>query len=75
MTIEWIETPASTRCSAIAYDSEGERILCRFRKDGVEWQYHGCPPSVWQEFSNPATSKGSFIHEQLNHHQHGPYGG
>ncbi len=70
--IEWIEVTDSERVSAIAYDPESERILVRFARDGKEWQFHGCPPIVWEEFVNPATSKGSFIHETLNHHSHGP---
>jgi len=70
--IEWIEVPNSTRIIAMAYDVENERILVRLRDGNKGWQYLGCPPSVWQEFSDPATSKGKFIHERLNHHQHGP---
>ena len=70
--IEWIEVTDSDRVSAIAYDEEGERIFVRFSKDGTEWQYHGCPPIVWEQFTDPATSKGRFIFEQLNSHTHGP---
>lgn len=69
--IEWIEIADSARVEAIAYDQEGERILVRF-PGGREWQYAGCPQMVWDEFSNPATSKGGYINDQLNHHQHGP---
>ena len=70
--IDWIETPESSRVEAIAYDELAERILVRFRKGGLEWQYQGCPPSVWDEFCAPGTSKGAFIHERLNQHEHGP---
>lgn len=70
--IEWVESPESTRVSAVAYDEETERILVRFRDDGTEWQYLGCPPEVWDEFCAPGTSKGTFIFERLNQHQHGP---
>lgn len=70
--IEWIEVPESSRISAMAYDRENERILVRLRSGDKGWQYLGCPPGVWDDFSNPATSKGAFIHERLNFHQHGP---
>lgn len=70
--IEWIETPDSSRVEAVAYDEEGERILVRFRKGGAGWQYLGCPPQVWDEFCAAGTSKGNYITERLNQHQHGP---
>lgn len=72
MDIEWIDVPESYRISAMAYDEENERILVRLRRSGKGWQYAGCPRSVWEDFSSPATSKGAFIHERLNFHQHGP---
>ncbi len=72
VVIEWIEVTDSDRVSAIAYDAETERILVCFKSGGTEWQYHGCPPVVWEQFSDPATSKGRFIYEQLNTHTHGP---
>jgi hypothetical protein len=71
MMIDWIECSDSTRVVAVAYDEDLERIFVRF-SNGTEWQYHGCPPMVWDEFTSPQTSKGTFINEQLNHHQHGP---
>ncbi len=70
--IDWIECTDSSRVQAVAYDEEGERILVRF-PDGAQWQYHGCPQAVWEEFTSPQTSKGTFIFEQLNQHQHGPF--
>lgn len=70
--IDWIPTPESSRTDAIAYLAEEEVILARF-PNGREWQYEGCPPHVWEEFSDPATSKGTYIYEQLNHHSHGPF--
>lgn len=70
--IEWIEVPESSRIAAMAYDEENERILVRLRDGNKGWQYMGCPPAVWEEFANPATSKGTFIHERLDFHQHGP---
>src|SRR4051794_33858080 len=70
--IEWIEEPGSSRITAMAYDEENERILVRLRDGDKAWQYTGCPRSVWDEFSDPSTSKGKFIHERLNYHKHGP---
>jgi hypothetical protein len=72
MDFEWIDVPESSRISAMAYDEENERILVRLRDGEKGWQYNGCPPGVWEEFSNRATSKGTFIHERLNFHKHGP---
>lgn len=69
--IEWIECTDSSRVTAVAYDQEYERIFVRF-PDGREWQYHACPPQVWDEFTSAQTSKGTFIYERLNQHQHGP---
>ena len=70
--IDWIPTPESERTEAIAYIAEEEVILARF-PGGREWRYEGCPAHVWEEFSDPSTSKGTYIHEQLNHHSHGPF--
>lgn len=61
---DWVEVD-STRVTAIAYDDEEERILVRFR-DGTEYYYAMCPPSVWEEFRSPAVSKGRFINDRLN---------
>lgn len=65
--IDWIPTPQSSRTEAIAYLIDEEAILARFT-DGKEWRYDSCPAHVWEEFSDPATSKGGYIHQQLNHH-------
>ena len=70
--LEWIPTPDSSRTAAIAYLSDGEVILTRF-PDGVEWRYENCPQVVWDEFSAPQTSKGSYIARQLDNHPNGPY--
>lgn len=70
--VEWIEVSGSSRITAMAYDEENERILVRLRDGDKGWQYSGCPASVWDEFADPSTSKGKFIHERLNYHQHGP---
>ena len=69
--IDWIQCPDSTRVRAIAYDEDGERILVQF-PDGKHWQYSGCPPIVWEEFTRPGTSKGQYIHRRLNQHPNGP---
>ena len=70
--IEWIPTPESSRTTAIAFLRDEEVILARF-PDGVEWRYEGCPQVVWEEFSAPQTSQGSFIATQLNNHPNGPF--
>jgi hypothetical protein len=70
--IEWTEV-VSTRITAMAYDAANEKILVRFPKGGKEWEYRECPPVVWERFSAPTTSKGEFINEILNLHDHGPY--
>jgi len=69
--IDWLPVTDSKRVIASAYDADGERILVRF-PDGKEWQYHGCPLTVWEEFIAPGTSKGTFIHQRLNFHANGP---
>lgn len=75
MEVEWIDVPDSARITAMAYDEENERILVRLKHGDKGWQYAGCPRGVWEEFASPATSKGRFIHERLNFHQHGPLEG
>lgn len=70
---DWIDVSDSGRVSAVAYDAEEERILVHFKDTELLWQYRGCPPFIWDEFMDPSTSKGLFIHERLNHHDHGPY--
>ena len=35
------------------------------------WQYRNVPDSVWQEFLE-APSMGGFIHDVLDHYEHGP---
>ena len=65
--IEWIDITDSKRVTAVAYDSDEERILVRF-PGGIEWQYNGCPTRTWDEFMAPGQSKGQYIDRQLNHH-------
>jgi hypothetical protein len=63
--IEWIQVDDSSRIIAAAFDAANEFILVRFPGD-VEWCYEACPPHVWEEFIDPGTSKGKFIHDVLN---------
>ncbi len=72
--INWIEVVDSERVSAVAYDSEQETIYVRFRSSGVEWWYGQCPPQVWEQFNMPGTSKGRFIHDELDAHPNGRLG-
>jgi KTSC domain len=73
--LNWIDVMDSTRITAMAYDSQTETIYVRFRDDGVEWWYGGCPPHIWEEFSSPATSKGQYIARSLNGHENGRWVG
>lgn len=70
--LEWIDVADSKRIISMAYDFEDEIIVVRF-PSGKEWQYANCPLMVWEEFSSPTTSKGTYIREQLNGHAHGPW--
>lgn len=72
--IEWIPVSGSSWITAEAYNLETETIYVRFR-DGVEWQYPGCPPHVWEEFTAWGQSRGKYINDVLNYKQHGRYGG
>lgn len=65
MSPNW-EPVESSRIVAEAYDPDSETIYVRF-PNGVEWSYEACPPDVWEAFSAPGQSRGSFIHEVLNH--------
>lgn len=71
--IDWIDVANSSRIVAMAYDVTEETIYVRFPGAGVEWQYLGCPPHIWDEFSAPGTSKGAYINATLNAHQNGRY--
>ena len=70
---DWIDVFDSTRISAMAYDELSETIFVRFR-DGAEWSYSGCPRPIWDEFSAPGTSRGSYINLVLNGYPNGRYG-
>ena len=67
---DWIPVSGSTRIVAEAYDSETEKIYVRF-KDGVEWYYAACPPSVWEEFTAHGQSRGQYMRRVLDHKPHG----
>ena len=67
--VDWIPVD-STRISAVAYDTASETIYVRFR-DGSEYYYSGCPSVVWEQFTSPGTSKGKYVHDELDHHPHG----
>ena len=68
--LEWIPVSDSERVIAVAYDIASETIYARF-PGGVEYWYSGCPPHVWEEFTAPGISKGSYIHHTLNGHPKG----
>jgi hypothetical protein len=69
VAIEWIEV-SSERITHYAYDSESATIYVIFKKDGIQWRYEDCTSEIWEQFQL-ADSKGRFINEELNHHQHG----
>lgn len=69
MEIDWVSVQ-SDRITAYAYDQETATIFVTFT-DGVMWRYFDCSAEVWEQFQF-APSKGRFIREVLDHHQHGP---
>ncbi len=71
--VDWLPV-SSNRVSAIAYDEEDQAILVEF-PNGKRWWYGACDPDTWSRFSDPATSKGQFIHAELNAHPNGRYDG
>jgi len=66
--LDWIPVSGSERIVAEAYDAEEERIYVRFPND-VEWWYGACPPDVWEEFTAPGQSRGTYIAQVLNYSQ------
>jgi hypothetical protein len=66
-----MEPVASDRISEYGYDTETATVYVTFKKDGVHWQYRQVPDYVWDEFRQ-APSKGRFIHDCLDHYDHGP---
>ncbi len=73
--ITWIAVSGSDRIVAEAYEPETERIYVRFRRDGVEWWYAGCPPHVWEEFTAPGQSRGQYIAKVLDFKSNGRHTG
>lgn len=71
---DWETVSGSSRITAMAYDPAGEIIYVRF-PSGVEWQYAGCPPQIWEAFTAPGQSKGEYIGQVLDDHRHGPFVG
>jgi len=68
--IDWREVPDSTRITHEAYSADEEKIYVRF-PNGVEWWYGSCSPDVWEEFTSG--SRGSYIHNVLNHKSNGQH--
>ena len=61
---------ASSRISDMGYDAENAVVYVRF-SDGTPWCYRDIPEEVWGQFVE-APSKGRFIHDVLDHYDHGP---
>lgn len=61
---------SSSRITEMGYDEDSATIYVRF-PDGRAWQYRNVPQDVWHQFV-AAASKGQFIHQVLNHYDHGP---
>jgi hypothetical protein len=59
----------SSRISAYGYDEDTARVIVQF-PDGVRWEYRNVPAWVWADFV-AADSKGRFIHDVLDHYDHG----
>jgi hypothetical protein len=66
-----MEAVDSSWISEYGYDPTTATIFVIFRENGVHWQYRNVPELVWEEF-RAAPSKGTFIHDVLNHYDHGP---
>jgi len=69
--LEWYDVDSS-RIVAEAYDADTEVIYVRF-PDGIEYCYEACPPHVWEAFTAPGQSRGTFINDVLNYkprHKH-----
>ena len=74
MTVEWTPVNGSSRIIAEAYLLEAETILVRF-PDGTEWAYSACPVAVWEQFTAPGQSRGSYIAEVLDSKPNGRWSG
>lgn len=71
MNLSW-QPVDSARIVAEAYDPDSETIYVRF-PDGKEWYYENCPADVWEAFTAPGQSRGSYIHQHLNAKPHGRF--
>jgi len=60
----------SSRITEMGYDIPTATVYVRFH-DGKGWQYRNVPEQVWQDFILSG-SKGQFIHQILDHYDHGP---
>lgn len=69
--MDWQVIRDSSWVRAIAYTEENEQIFVEFL-DGHQHVFDDCTQQVWEEFSAPGTSLGSFINRTLNHHPHRP---
>jgi len=61
---------ASSRITEMGFDKKTATVYVRFI-NGKLWNYFNVPEDVWDQFV-AATSKGSFIHNVLDHYNHGP---
>jgi len=68
---EWLPI-TSTAITAIGFDPDAETIYVRFT-DGKEWWYAACSQQVWDEFTAPGQSAGSFLHKVLKGKPNGRY--
>ncbi len=66
-----MEPVDSERISEYGYDPEAAIVFVTFRDSGTRWQYRDVPDYVWEEF-RLSDSKGRFIHDVLDHYEHGP---
>ena len=66
-----MEPVSSDRITEYGYDRDAATVYVTFRNDGVQWQYRQVPEHIWEEF-RLASSKGRFIHDVLDHYDHGP---
>lgn len=66
-----MEPSDSSRISELGYDADAAIVYVVFRDTGIRWRYSGVPEYVWQEFRS-APSQGKFIHDVLDHYDHGP---
>lgn len=69
---DWESVQGSERIVAEAYDPEEQKIYVRFH-DGTEWWYADCPEHVWEEFTAPGQSRGTYISEVLDNKPHGEH--